>query len=331
MATELTNLINCPVPDSPRFQQDTAMAIARLRAALGPAGTPSFGSMALLDLTADSLVYADTDKVLQSVTLGTSLSFSAPTLNTIQGIRTIDSPTFATVSCVSTDYPAASIDASGNTATYPVLQFKADRATAVTCGSLTAYNMGATPCVNMVFKRGTTDTDGSFELYTSNVLRVSVGETGSTVFGGSLYSGSTIQAVTGFIHNGVSGVTESSAGVPTSLTIGGGIVTAISRSGSAKFGDGGTTNYSQFSATGDLTFVGSAGFYPRFLAQAEGPAAGTGATQCDTSELVVWKDSDDSKVYVCFNDNGTVKTVELSGLITVPTGTPIGLLLVLTH
>ncbi|MHC4122002.1 MAG: hypothetical protein ACYSSI_00380 [Planctomycetota bacterium] len=70
------------------------------------------------------------------------------------------------------------------------------------------------------------------------------------------------------------------------------------------------TNYLNVNSTGDMSFVGSAGFYPRFLTQADEPAAGTGATQCDTSEMVVWKDSDDSKVYFCFNDGGTVKTAE---------------------
>jgi hypothetical protein len=79
----------------------------------------------------------------------------------------------------------------------------------------------------------------------------------------------------------------------------------------AKIGDV-TTNYTLFGTNGDLSFAGTAGFYPRFLTQADEPAAGTGATQCDTSEMVVWKDSDDSKVYLCFNDSGTVKTVELA-------------------
>jgi hypothetical protein len=85
----------------------------------------------------------------------------------------------------------------------------------------------------------------------------------------------------------------------------------FSVNGVSRFGDD-ATNYSSFSATGDQTFTGSAGFYPRFLTQSAEPAAGTGATQCDTSEMVVWKDSDDSKVYLCFNDGGTVKTVELA-------------------
>ncbi|MEN6534529.1 MAG: hypothetical protein ABFD89_12755 [Bryobacteraceae bacterium] len=95
--SELTNIINCPVPGSPRFQHDTAMAIARLRAALGPEGTPTLSTLALSGLTAGRPVYADSNKSFQSLTVGTSLSFSAPTLNTIQGIRTTDSPTFASL------------------------------------------------------------------------------------------------------------------------------------------------------------------------------------------------------------------------------------------
>jgi len=81
--------------------------------------------------------------------------------------------------------------------------------------------------------------------------------------------------------------------------------------GGCRFGDI-DTNYCSVSATGDITFTGSAGFYPRLLTQADEPAAGTGATQCDAGEMVVWKDSDDSKIYLCFNDSGTVKTVELA-------------------
>ena len=62
----------------------------------------------------------------------------------------------------------------------------------------------------------------------------------------------------------------------------------------------------------DTHFAGSAGFYPRFLTQADEPASGIGATQCDTSEMLVWKDSDDSSIHLCFNDAGTVKTVALT-------------------
>jgi hypothetical protein len=94
MTTEYANTINLPVAGSPRFERDTVMALARIRAALGPTGTPAFGSLTLPSLTADKPIYADTDKILQSITVGSSLAFSAPTLNTIQGIRTVDAPTF---------------------------------------------------------------------------------------------------------------------------------------------------------------------------------------------------------------------------------------------
>ena len=44
--------------------------------------------------TVDCLLYSDVNKFLQSVSLGTSLSFSGGSLNTIQDIRTSASPTF---------------------------------------------------------------------------------------------------------------------------------------------------------------------------------------------------------------------------------------------
>lgn len=59
----------------------------------------------------------------------------------------------------------------------------------------------------------------------------------------------------------------------------------------------------------DLEVQGA--FYPRILTQSAEPAPGTGADECNANELLVWKDSDDSKLYVCYNDAGTVKTVEL--------------------
>lgn len=79
--------------------------------------------------------------------------------------------------------------------------------------------------------------------------------------------------------------------------------------GTARLGS--TDNYASVGSTGDLSFVGSAGFYPRTLNQAAKPAAGTGATQLDTSEMCIWTDSDDAKCYHCYNHGGTVKCVEL--------------------
>lgn len=47
------------------------------------------------DLTANTLLYINSTLNPASVTLGSSLSFTGGTLNTVQGIRTVDSPTFA--------------------------------------------------------------------------------------------------------------------------------------------------------------------------------------------------------------------------------------------
>ncbi len=76
-------------------------------------------------------------------------------------------------------------------------------------------------------------------------------------------------------------------------------------------GDGGTTDYTQVSATGDITFNGAAGLYPRLVSQNTEPAAGTGATQIDTSEAIIWDKADTGNIYLMFNDAGTPKKVEL--------------------
>ena len=49
--TDFANIINVPIPGSARFEQDTTMAIARIRAALGPTGTPTFASLKLDELS----------------------------------------------------------------------------------------------------------------------------------------------------------------------------------------------------------------------------------------------------------------------------------------
>ena len=67
--------------------------------------------------------------------------------------------------------------------------------------------------------------------------------------------------------------------------------------GITTLGDGGTTNYAQFSAAGDLTFAGSAGFYPARLST----VVGSEPTP-DTGELIMWHDSTNNKVYLKYND-----------------------------
>jgi hypothetical protein len=61
------NVVNVPVPGSPRFEHDTAMAIARLRAALGPGGAPEFSTVTLNGLTASRLVATDSTGTVASV------------------------------------------------------------------------------------------------------------------------------------------------------------------------------------------------------------------------------------------------------------------------
>lgn len=56
--------------------------------------SPTFAGLTISGLTASQLVGTDVNKLLQSVSPGTSLSLSGTTLNTIQGIRTADSPVF---------------------------------------------------------------------------------------------------------------------------------------------------------------------------------------------------------------------------------------------
>jgi len=86
----------------------------------------------------------------------------------------------------------------------------------------------------------------------------------------------------------------------------------LDRDGNTVIGDESGGNGILFKSNGDQSFTGTSGFYPRLLSQSAEPAAGTGATQLDTSEMCFWIDTDDSKLYLCFNQAGTVKTVELT-------------------
>lgn len=75
---------------------------------------------------------------------------------------------------------------------------------------------------------------------------------------------------------------------------------------------GDTTNYCQFSLTGDQTFVGSAGFYPRLVRQNGEPANGGGPPQIDDEEQIIWIDTDDSdRVYLMYNDNTNTNIVKV--------------------
>jgi hypothetical protein len=254
------NQVNVPIPGSARFQQDTATAISRIKASLGPQGQPEFTSLTLSDdlaidgsltlggLTANTPVYADGDKALQSITVGSSLSFSAPTLNTIQGIRTTDSPTFVNLNL------SGSLDAGGWDGKPDPIQTHSTISGDLFCGSVGASvaRLRVTSNANsgllqwnryfdgaasqqmdssrpswQIRMDGNTDylafsrsPAGSTTL--SDILNIT-GGTGLATFSGKVRSN------TGFNINGTDGVSDSGAGVPTALTISGGIVTAVTK------------------------------------------------------------------------------------------------------
>jgi len=69
---------------------------------------------------------------------------------------------------------------------------------------------------------------------------------------------------------------------------------------------GGSSNYISISSSGDISFVGTAGFYPVRSNQSAQPTP-------DTGELIIWRDSDDGKIYLIYNDTDTgAKKVELA-------------------
>ena len=64
----------------------------------------------------------------------------------------------------------------------------------------------------------------------------------------------------------------------------------------------------------DLLFSGTAGFYPRVLNQSAAPTAGTGATQVDTGEFIVWQDADNTETWLVYNRGGVVKGIKVENL-----------------
>jgi len=62
---------------------------------LGVNSHPKFAGLALTDLTASALIGINASKIFESVTIGSSLDYTRPTLDTIQDIRTTASPIFA--------------------------------------------------------------------------------------------------------------------------------------------------------------------------------------------------------------------------------------------
>jgi hypothetical protein len=95
------------------------------------------------------------------------------------------------------------------------------------------------------------------------------------------------------IHDGSVGINETSPQARLDVN------------GASRFGDS-TTNYLGVGTNGDVSFTGTAGFYPVRIAQSVQPTP-------DTGELIVWRDTDDGKVYLVYNDTDSgVKQVEMT-------------------
>jgi hypothetical protein len=66
---------------------------------------------------------------------------------------------------------------------------------------------------------------------------------------------------------------------------------------------GGTTNGIKVIKGGNMSFLGTAGFYPRRIRQDDIPASGTSSSQIDVGEMLFWCDSNDSDhTYLVFYD-----------------------------
>lgn len=138
----------------------------------------------------------------------------------------------------------------------------------------------------------------------------------------TLVNGAMIGTQYGFYDGGLSGgginwglAINTQSYINGKIRINGGAVVptdALEVVGITNLGDGGATNYAEFLENGNLSFKGTAGFYPRVLSQADEPASGVGDTQLDNGESCFWIDTDDSTLWLCYNQAGTVKTIQLT-------------------
>lgn len=71
--------------------------------------------------------------------------------------------------------------------------------------------------------------------------------------------------------------------------------------------------FQKFQTLMETNKLKSSYFYIRRLSQSAQPTAGTGVGQIDTGELLLWRDPDDNKTYLVYNDtNEGVRKIELT-------------------
>ncbi|KKN01083.1 hypothetical protein LCGC14_1131210, partial [marine sediment metagenome] len=81
------------LPEAKNVDISVRKNFRKISRVLGYTGTPSWKSITLTDLTASSLVGTNTSKALESVTIGTGLDYTRPTLSLSHlGIEALTDP-----------------------------------------------------------------------------------------------------------------------------------------------------------------------------------------------------------------------------------------------
>lgn len=144
----------------PEDWQRLDLIISKVKLKLGRQSSPTHVGMTLTGLTASALVGADASKALESVTIGSSLTYTRPTLNAIQDIRITASPTFAgmLISQTAADTPGLLIiQTAGGTGADAFIKFICDVAEGDTIWSAGVDDTGDSFRIAQSAALGTTD------------------------------------------------------------------------------------------------------------------------------------------------------------------------------
>ena len=129
--------------------------------------------------------------------------------------------------------------------------------------------------------------------------------TAKSYFGGAIY----MKENTGIFFDSDDTYIKADTNNPENMVISAdNLVKVISGS---RFGT--ATSYTQINLAGDMSFAGTAGFYPRVISQDAKPTSGEGASKLQNGEIAFWIDTNDSdRLYLCYSQASTVKCVELT-------------------
>lgn len=249
------------------------------------------GDVTLGQLAANGLLALDSDKVVSSVGIPTDgnvivgdgsgwVAESGNTARTSLGLGTGDSPEFTELTLNDTTY--------GGIALSPTWG-----GTAIT----TYFGGDIAACTSQTFSRSR-GTASSPSTITDNDWISKWRFTG--------YNGASFEQFGGFVFD-VPDVSGSRGRFNFYYYDGAARYIFSTDKTSTKIGDADGTDYVQISSTtGDLSFAGSASFLPPRVSQSAQPTPDVGA-------LVVWRDPDDNKTYLVYNDTDEgVRKVEMT-------------------